>query len=761
MNPRVAGFQHHSLPALPKSPARSPTKLSPRRPAGEKTLPPLKALLPISEQAKKTVHYSAEKWDLAHKKFRHLAHILRPHQEFQEKTDESHLNDIYMLDGSETEVPLVYKPLAKKSAIIVAAGYEILEQAGLDHTMPKTRYTTAKNVESSLDLGASYTIKRQQGTDQDVLFDPSRALELIEGEDLASYTPFYPDLNPEKTYARQGHALFQAEKSDEGDTVLSYQKSHLEKSAKKKFIEVFAAGLSYLMPEDGKKHATQPNQRVLIDEKLFEYAKVSGPLGSDKEAQDFERRVSDASDSDDGSDYFARSASDGAESDEEGNYFAIRQGADSDDEVFDSSDEEGLFLDEDDLLSEIDGCSQRSEPFSINETRDYYQLMAQGQPLKGHPLENERYLMLDDGSSLVSSKYLFQKSEEGKLRSINGSVYQAKAERGLFSLSKSASLIDQDEIENADFQLLAFSDGSEHLIQKDHLFLIEEIDGALTVERNGLFYAVEAREDGSYQVIGHDVPGALQEAVQPHFTGFNQPLDIRYAKKQVRDSFYERIHPQGFIDAFLASLLLRVQDGKITNLKNGSNVLFKVLPDEQGLIDPTNPLCKLWPMLIDTDETLPSQNLVSEDEELTMSGEVAPVRLGLMAFPLASTRLSEEAKAYAITKLLQIIHAKKEIAEVFEIYSPSLTHKQKGASLDLISKMAEFLEKLKSGDSFEDFSLEELTFFLFPTYKVHWQYLQNTKNDSREIIASLVGQSSLESMKKSFAQTEYGKKPFV
>lgn len=260
-------------------------------------------------------------------------------------------------------------------------------------------------------------------------------------------------------------------------------------------------------------------------------------------------------------------------------------------------------------------------------------------------------------------------------------------------------------------------------------------------------------------VISKEEEGMVQMKVENTFdTPLNtkSPLDI-LTDTPARKEFFDNIDTLSFIDCFIATILLRPQDGKIGRLGE-SNVLFQEIPGTDAKPNTIGLKNLLRPIIIDNDETMPPNNKVSttifgakkkggKGKSGNGKNVVHPVRNGLMAFPQAERVLENQEKAHALAVINKIILHKKEI----EKYLETVSKKEMAAQSTLFDQdkvkacieIIDSLEKFVQENEGKDWSLQELFFAVFPEYKVHWNAIQGA---TAAVKAEKVGCHSLEEL---------------
>lgn len=271
---------------------------------------------------------------------------------------------------------------------------------------------------------------------------------------------------------------------------------------------------------------------------------------------------------------------------------------------------------------------------------------------------------------------------------------------------------------------------------------VHDDDQGKYVLRNGVPYRLIPKGEGLHEVVGQDIEGMVQARVPNVFVGASsqKPLNILTASSEV-NKFYSRIDMPSFIECFLAIMLLRPQDGKVTGLDE-SNVLFSE-------VNPGEPDSPLKPVLIDLDETMPPNNDYSQDPHVAPRGsadKVHVVRNGLMAFPQALEMLKGSNKEGAVAAMKKII-SQKGIIEKFLLGRLGKDFKKShvDACLQVIGKMESFLAE--KGDA--EWSLQQLFFHVFPEYEEQWNRL-GTEPEAYK--AMLIGKESDKSIKERIAR---------
>lgn len=247
----------------------------------------------------------------------------------------------------------------------------------------------------------------------------------------------------------------------------------------------------------------------------------------------------------------------------------------------------------------------------------------------------------------------------------------------------------------------------------------QDENGKDVISRYDQQFQLEKSED-EIRLVGRDLFCMVQEKIENAVTRSYKnakPMNLLRLSSE-REEFFQRIETSDFIKCWLAIMLLRTQDCKVSDLTE-SNVLFT----QQGE--------HLKMFLIDLDETLPPANDRSYDDELTKSGveNIHPVRNGLMAFPQARVVLKNDEKALIINLIKDIISARESIDTFLRFFIKDLggvmnfQHFNQAhihACLEVIDKMAAFLDSKTEQD---EWTLQDLFFTVFPEYKQQWDEL--------------------------------------
>lgn len=354
------------------------------------------------------------------------------------------------------------------------------------------------------------------------------------------------------------------------------------------------------------------------------------------------------------------------------------------------------------------------------------------------------------------------KGGEATSFSFGGKAFEAieiKGKPGTYKIAALGGEIDKEELpfEGETATLVEDQDGQYYLLPKEEESVIvqeEAESGGETEEdwektsepkeyviRNGQKYEIVETDNG-YHVVGHNIRGMVQFKVENIFTkpsAVKRDFDIKKkgkANEAMIEEFFQRIDMKGFVDAFLLTLLIRPQDGRIDDLAN-SNVLFQAIDKGDERADPLDPSVKLRPVLIDLDETMPASNAYSLHPDFLEDGwdKVHCVRCGLMAFPQARKPLSKEERKW-INEFANTLAAKKRDLEAYlKTYanqSSTFRKENVAAFLEVVNETLSYIHDNKR----KEWTLEDLFFHVFPEYKKQWDMLED---DPPEMKAFQVG----------------------
>ncbi|MEI8364980.1 MAG: hypothetical protein WCF65_01050 [Parachlamydiaceae bacterium] len=302
---------------------------------------------------------------------------------------------------------------------------------------------------------------------------------------------------------------------------------------------------------------------------------------------------------------------------------------------------------------------------------------------------------------------------------------------------------DETESESEDVEDRWSEEPCTLLFGTDNQIIVAPTSGVVPIELgkitlDGQKYDVqeeEEEEDGMITIIGRNITGMVQIKAENLFTipaGHTKSLDITVESEQ-RDIFFSRVTTDSFIQAFIAAMILRTQDGKVVVLEQ-SNILFRAIP-ETGNGDPNNPETKLECVLIDLDESMPASNDYSTDPSFEGKEKVHIVRLGLMGFPQARIPLSAEIRSETSSRIRSICEQTKCINEYLNTWKKNISLEKTIACLTVLDKMGKFIDQ--SGAT--DWTMEQLFFYVFPEYKQQWDILEGV---SAPVRASMIGFNS-------------------
>lgn len=274
--------------------------------------------------------------------------------------------------------------------------------------------------------------------------------------------------------------------------------------------------------------------------------------------------------------------------------------------------------------------------------------------------------------------------------------------------------------------------------------LIINKSGKEYVRRNDQDYRVK-EINGRIKVVGKNIPGMVQLKVQHIFQKPESdeiPLNL-LEESEAREEFYSRIDMPSFIYAFIATILLRPQDGKVDDLGE-SNVLFQAIANEEGVIDPLNSSCKLRPIIIDLDDTMPAFNdYLRTQEGIT---DIHIVKNGLMGFPQARCQLEEENQQITLGVLNEVIAKKQEANEFLKRFiGKGNSNEFNQAHLDAYNQIVDKLYDFISTYEGRKWSLQDLFFVVFPEYEAQWNLLGDLSPERK---AQFIGKNSLENSLK-------------
>jgi hypothetical protein len=291
--------------------------------------------------------------------------------------------------------------------------------------------------------------------------------------------------------------------------------------------------------------------------------------------------------------------------------------------------------------------------------------------------------------------------------------------------------------------------GNYYVLPKEDESVIFAEGDAEYVRRFGQQYQI-ANKGQDYTVIGHQVRGVVQAKVENTFTKpkhARRDMDIRRATAE-RQKFYDRIDMKSFEEAFLLTILLRPQDGKVIDLGQ-SNVLFQAIPNDEEPVDPQDENVKLRPVLIDLDETFPPSNTYSSDPDYIVEGEqtVHCVRCGLMGFPQARKPLDESEREVMNVLAAEIAEQEKRLLNFLHSHtrdSKNFKAENVVACKEVMDKVVAFINENRD----RAWTLEELFFHVFPEYQSQWEFLANMPPEDKASHIGLLSQSALERLRK-------------
>lgn len=279
-------------------------------------------------------------------------------------------------------------------------------------------------------------------------------------------------------------------------------------------------------------------------------------------------------------------------------------------------------------------------------------------------------------------------------------------------------------------------------------------------------FRVETDTDGKAKVAG-TFAGMVQVKVTDIFTTpaeteFTTPVETDKkptplnilsnspANIASKAEFYERIDTPSFIRAFIATILLRPQDGKIADLAE-SNVLFQAIHGPEEEVNPQDKEVKLRPILIDLDETMPKSNDYSWNPDYIKDGnrETHAVRCGLMGFPQARKKLSD-AEMEVARKLITEINNNRDHIRKY-LFSFVKKSEQKGLTFEHITACLEAIDrmvKFNADHPQNDWTLENLFFTVFPEYKEQWDMLGDQAPEHKASNVGFLSKTALKELLK-------------
>lgn len=286
------------------------------------------------------------------------------------------------------------------------------------------------------------------------------------------------------------------------------------------------------------------------------------------------------------------------------------------------------------------------------------------------------------------------------------------------------------EFADTPFKLVQDADGSQFYLAPELAMHSIKVDKNLQkhVMRHNFLYDLKKRDEGdAYDIIGADVPSLYQKKITPRFMGKGMDgLDVTKPSSE-RDAFYKRINRESFIESFISFMLTRSHDGKIERLKNDSNFLFEEI--EYG---------QLKIIQIDLDSVMPPSNKPKNDRE------PHPLRCGLMGFPMVDKEISGRELDHLEEVLGRCVAVENErealkIIEMFgkeavDVIGPSLmTRNRQKAYKEVIDGIRGFLKQNQSKAT----TLKSLFYYVFPSYRKHFELLVNPANEVKAISPQL------------------------
>lgn len=375
--------------------------------------------------------------------------------------------------------------------------------------------------------------------------------------------------------------------------------------------------------------------------------------------------------------------------------------------------------------------------------------------------DHERDTVEPEPNSGSENEEEYEPTPQGRFIEFDDDLFSRRDEEEVEDTDEAGSQI-EDWDQPAEFEndevLLATINGKDYIVRQEGAHPV--IEGSF-VKRGDALYPIEDKKnptpmgknvtgllqpkiEGAITKVG-DLPQKVIEKIQtqsPKKINTDQPIVLLYSPPVVLENFFNSIDANSFIDSLLLSILFRTQDGKANNLQE-SNFLFTKEDD------------KLKITMIDLDETWPTSNELNEDPEFVKAGEIAALRLGLMGYPQAHEILKGETKAHVIQLLEKVKlnqdtlvaalgkYKEKEIDSIADAknITPTLENPNvEKAFKEVIERLIDFYDT----KSKNEFSLADLVFHVFPTYKQQWDDMSKIPNIKREELADRVGCDTVE-----------------
>lgn len=353
-------------------------------------------------------------------------------------------------------------------------------------------------------------------------------------------------------------------------------------------------------------------------------------------------------------------------------------------------------------------------------------------PLDGTQIKDPRSNNLFIIEKNADEKFVTLKLlDEGKNKEYDSENENFNYENKLGSNSLSSDLDNSwiHEFANTPFRLVQDNDGSGFYLAPQlamNSILLDENSKKIVMRHDAPYYLKRKSKSEFYDIIGYNVPALYQMKIAPLFVGEDEydGLNMTVASPE-REEFYKKVNRESFIESFVSYILTRSHDGKIVKLKNDSNFLFKEMKNG-----------KLRIFQIDLDQVMPLRNNPKRDDK------PHPLRCGLMGFPMVDEKLSEYELRHLKKILKNCISQRKAALKVIEMFSKEsfeegeslVSRKRKKAYLEVIVKLEEFLEQNKTNTKF---TLKDLFYFVFPSYKRHFELLVNPKNGTKPLSPQL------------------------